>query len=94
MFINNAKKCSILLLIILFVTTPFVFANSQGEEHESEGLELSVISGLLVFICLICTVVIAILMKKGKASIKTHHTLAFITVAVALFHGVYNFLTH
>jgi hypothetical protein len=82
------------LLIILFATTPFVFVNSQGEEHESEGLELSVISGLLVFLCLISTVVVAILLKKGKASIKTHHTLAFITVALAFLHGIYNFLTH
>jgi hypothetical protein len=76
------------------VSTPVVFANSHGEEHESEGLEISVISGLLVFICLISTVVIAILIKKGKASVKTHHTIAFITVALALFHGVYNFLSH
>ena len=96
MFMNNAKRCNFFLIVsfLLLITTPVVFANSHGEEHESEGLELSVISGLLVFICVISTVVVALLMKKGKASIKTHHTLAFITVALALFHGIYNLLSH
>jgi len=34
----------------------------------------------------------ALLAKKGKASIKAHHTLAFITVVLALFHGIYSLL--
>jgi hypothetical protein len=76
------------------VTTPVVFANSHAEEHESEGLELSVISGLFTFILVVATVVAGRLMRKGKVAIKTHHTFAYITVISALFHGIYNLLTH
>lgn len=87
-------KWCVLLLSLLFLLTPLASANSHGEEHNSDGVELSVLSGLLVFLLLLSTVIVALLMKKGKASVKTHHTLAFITLAVALFHGIYNFLTH
>jgi Na+/H+ antiporter NhaC len=82
----------LLLFVLLILFAPVALANSYGEEEESEGLELSLISGLILFISLLCTVIVAFLMKKGKASIKTHHTLAFITVILALFHGIYNLL--
>lgn len=91
---SNIAKAGVLALAFIVLLAPFPFANSHGEEHESEGLELSVISGLVLFVSLISTVIVAFLMKKGKVSIKTHHTLAFITVALALFHGIYNLLTH
>jgi Na+/H+ antiporter NhaC len=87
-----ATTTVLLLFVLLILSSPVVLANSYGEEEESEGLELSLISGLILFISLICTVIVAFLMKKGKTSIKTHHTLAFITVILALFHGIYNLL--
>ena len=87
-------KRFVLLLSLLFLLSPLAAANSQGEEHNSDGVQLSVLSGFLVFLFLLSTVIVALLMKKGKASVKTHHTFAFITLALALFHGVYNFLTH
>ncbi len=90
---SNIATAGVLVLAFFVLLAPLVLANSQGEEHESGGLELSVISGLVLFVFLISTVIVAVLMKKGKASIKTHHTLAFITVALALFHGIYNLLT-
>lgn len=87
------KSC-ILVLSLLFLLSPLASANSYGEEHDSDGVEFSVLSGLLVFLFLLSTVIVALLMKKGKASVKTHHTFAFITLALGLFHGIYNFLTH
>lgn len=87
-----AAKMLLLLLAIVIISVPVALANSYGEEGDSEGLELSLISGLVLFTSLICTVIVAFLMKKGKASMKTHHTLAFITVILALFHGIYNLL--
>lgn len=90
----SVTKAAIFMLVFLVLLGPIAFANPNGEEEESEGLELSLISGLVLFISLICTVIAAFLMKKGKASVMTHHTLAFITVALALFHGIYNLLTH
>lgn len=88
-----AIKTLILLLVFGFLWAPLAFANSNSEKCESEGLELSVLSGLLVFLLLLSTVIAALLMKKGKVSVKTHHTLAFTTLVLALFHGIYNFLT-
>jgi phosphoglycerol transferase MdoB-like AlkP superfamily enzyme len=89
-----AVRTAILLLVFCLFSAPLAFANSHSEEYESEGLELSVLSGLLVFLLLLSTVIVALLMKKGKVSVKTHHTLAFTTLVLALFHGVFNFLTH
>jgi hypothetical protein len=57
-------------------------------------LEFGVISGLVTLICVISTVVAGRLMKKGKVKARTHHALAHVLVALALFHGIYNFVTH
>ena len=91
-------KTVIILIGLALFSAPLVFtqaalANDSYEEEE-EGLELGVLSGLITFICVISTVVVGRLMKKGKVKVTTHHTLAYITVAVALFHGIYNFLSH
>ena len=93
MKVFSIKWC-VLLLSLLFLLSPLATANSSGQEHNYDGVELSVLSGLVVFLFLLSTVVVALLMKKGKASVKTHHTFAFITLALALFHGIYNLLTH
>jgi uncharacterized membrane protein len=87
-----AAKMILLLLAIVILYAPVALANSYGEEGNSEGLKIPLISGLVLFTSLVCTVIVAFLMKKGKASMKTHHTLAFITVILALFHGIYNLL--
>jgi Na+/H+ antiporter NhaC len=89
-------KTAIVLIGLALLAAPLVFALAEDandfHEEGEEGLELGVVSGLITFICVISTVVVGRLMRKGKAKVTTHHTLAYITVAVALFHGVYNLL--
>jgi hypothetical protein len=91
-------KTGVLLGPLLLFSTPLLLAHSDSERpeygEEAEGVELGVISGLITYILVVSTVVAGRLMKKGKVSIKTHHTLAYITVAVALLHGIYNLFTH
>jgi hypothetical protein len=91
-------KAGIILIALLFLAVPLVFAHAEPandtHEEEGEGLEFGVISGLVTLICVISTVVAGWLMKKGKVKVRTHHTLAYVTVALALFHGIYNFVTH
>jgi hypothetical protein len=86
-------RVSILVLALVFLLTPVVLAglrpqNNGGEEEELP--ELSVITGLLVFVSLASTVTVAFFMKAGKAKMKTHHTLAFLTLFLALVHLSYN----
>jgi hypothetical protein len=74
-----------------------LWANSGGTHEQKESgemIEISVLSGLVTFILLVSTVTAGRLMKKGKIKAATHHKLAYITVVVALAHGIYNFLTH
>ena len=91
-------KTGIILIALLFLAVPLVFGHTEPandtHEEEGEGLEIGVLSGLITFICVISTVVAGRLMKKGKVKVRTHHTLAYVTVALALFHGIYNFVTH
>jgi len=91
-------RTAVFLFVLFLLSTSFLLAHSQSERPEygeqPEGLELGVISGLITFILVVSTVVVGRLMKKGKAPIKTHHTLAYITVGLALLHGIYNFLAH
>lgn len=91
-------KTGIILIALLFLAVPLVFAHTEpaNDTHEEEGagLEFGVISGLVTLICVISTVVTGRLMKKGKVKVRTHHMLAYVTVALALFHGIYNFVTH
>ena len=93
-----SAEIGIVLIALLFLASPAAFANGEGVKHaheaEEEGLELGVLSGLITFICVISTVVVGRMMKKGKVKVTTHHTLAYITVLVALFHGIYNLITH
>jgi hypothetical protein len=93
---TSVVRASILVLVLLFVLTPVVFgalrSDEYGSEQEPELPELSVITGLLVFTSLVSTVTVAFLMKAGKAKIKTHHTLAFLTIFLALVHISYNLL--
>ena len=91
------RKTWVLVILLLFVSTQLLWANSGGTyEHEESGeiIEISVLSGLVTFILLVSTVTAGRLMKKGKIKVATHHKLAYITVVVALAHGIYNFLTH
>ena len=91
-------KTGIILIALLFLAVPLVFAHTEPandtHEEEGEGLEFGVLSGLITFICVISTVVTGRLMKKGKVKVRIHHALAYILVGLALFHGIYNFLTH
>lgn len=91
-------RTAVFLFVLLLLSTSFLLAHSESERpeygEEPEGVELGVISGLITFILVASTVVVGRFMKKGKASVKTHHTLAYITVVLALFHGIYNFLAH
>jgi len=89
-------RVSILVLALVFLLTPVVLAglrpDDYGGEREAELPELSLITGLLVFASLVSTITSAFLMKAGKAKIKTHHTLAFLTLILALIHLGYNLL--
>ena len=91
-------KIGMILIALLLLSAPLVLAHTEAandtHEEEEEGLELGVISGLITLICVMSTVVAGRLMKKGKVKIGTHHTLAYVTLVLALLHGVYNFLTH
>lgn len=91
-------KTGIILVTLLLLSAPLVFAHTEPandtHENEDEGLKFGVISGLVTLICVISTVVAGRLMKKGKVKVRTHHALAYILVGLALFHGIYNFLTH
>jgi len=93
---SNGKVLIVLIGLVLLaaavVLAPDALAN--GSYEEEEGLEIGVLSGLITFICVLSTVVVGRLMRKGKAKVTTHHALAYITVLVALFHGIYNFLSH
>jgi hypothetical protein len=91
------RKIGILFILFFLLSTLLLWANSGGtQEHEESGepIEISVLSGLVTLILLLSTVTAGRLMKKGKVAVKTHHRLAYITLLVALAHGVYNFFVH
>ncbi|UCB52561.1 MAG: hypothetical protein JSV10_00235 [Candidatus Zixiibacteriota bacterium] len=91
-------KTGIILIALMLLSAPLATANGEPmndtHEEEEEGLELGVISGLITLVCVAGTVVVGRLMKKGKVKVGTHHTLAYTSLALALFHGIYNFITH
>jgi Na+/H+ antiporter NhaC len=94
---NSTGRILAILIGFVFLSAALALAHADRPNavyEEEEGLELGVISGLITFICVLSTVVVGRLMKKGKAKVTTHHALAYITVLVALFHGIYNFLSH
>lgn len=86
-----------LFILLSLLSAQLLWADSkEAHEHEETGemIEISVLSGLVTLILLISTVTAGRLMKKGKVAVKTHHTLAYITLLVALSHGIYNFFAH
>jgi Na+/H+ antiporter NhaC len=94
---NSTGKILVILIGIVFLSAALALAHAERPNdvyEEEEGLELGVLSGLITFICVVSTVVIGRLMRKGKVKVTTHHALAYITVAAALLHGIYNLLTH
>ena len=91
------RKIGIPFILFLLLSIQLVWANSgEAQEHEESGemIEISVLSGLVTLILLVSTVTAGRLMKKGKVAVKTHHTLAYATLLVALAHGIYNFFAH
>jgi fucose 4-O-acetylase-like acetyltransferase len=94
---HYVRKIGILLILFFLLSTPLLWGNSrEANQHEESGemIEISVLSGLVTLILLISTVTAGRLMKKGKVAVKTHHTLAYATLLVALAHGIYNFFAH
>jgi hypothetical protein len=94
---HYVRKIGILFILFSLLTTQLVWANArEGSENEEaeELIEISVLSGLVTLMLLISTVTAGRLMKKGKVTVTTHHTLAYVTVLVALAHGIYNFFAH
>ena len=91
-------RIGIVFIVLMLLSVPCVLANSEsanhGHEEEAEGIELGVISGLVTFICVISTITVGWLMKKGKVKVRTHHALAYLALILALFHGIYNLLSH
>ena len=90
-------KTGVLFILLFLLSAQLLWANVR-EINENEGagepVEIAVLSGLLTLILLISTVTAGRLMKKGKVAVKTHHRLAYITLLVALSHGIYNFFAH
>jgi hypothetical protein len=90
-------KIGILFILFFLLSTQLLWANArEGNENEEAGelIEISVVSGLVTLVLLISTVTAGRLMKKGKVAVKTHHTLAYVTLLVALAHGIYNFFAY
>jgi hypothetical protein len=89
-------RVGILVLAFVILLTSMALAGWRSDNYrgelEEEVPELSLITGLLVFASLVSTVTIAFFMKAGKAKIKAHHTLAFLTLILALIHLGYNLL--
>ncbi len=91
------RKTGVLFILFFLLSAQLLWANSkEAHEHEESGelIEISVLSGVVTLILLISTVTAGRLMKKGKVAVKTHHKLAYITLLVALAHGIYNFFAH
>lgn len=91
------RKTGVLFILFFLLSTQLVWANArEGNENEEAGelIEISVLSGLVTLVLLVSTVTAGRLMKKGKVAVRTHHTLAYITLLVALAHGIYNFIAH
>ena len=94
---NSTGKILAILIGFVLLSAALAFAHADRPNdvyEEEEGFELGVLSGFITLICVLSTVVVGRLMRKGKAKVTTHHALAYITVLVALFHGIYNFLSH
>ena len=95
---HSVCRMGIILIFLVLISVSFVIAKSgsanEGYQDEAEGLELEVISGLLTFLCVASTFTTGWLMKKGKVKVRTHHVIAYITVGLALFHGIYNLLSY
>ena len=94
---NSTGKLMVIMIGFVLLSTALALAYADRPNHvyeEEEGFELGVLSGLITLICVLSTLVVGRLMRKGKAKVTTHHTLAYITVLVALFHGIYNLITH
>ena len=91
------RRTGVLFILLFLLSAQLLWANTrEGNENEEAGelIEISVLSGLVTLILLISTVTAGRLMKKGKVAVKTHHTLAYATLLVALAHGIYNFFAH
>jgi len=91
------RKTGVLFILLFLLSAQLLWANArEGNEDDEAGelIEISVLSGLVTLILLISTLTAGRLMKKGKVAVTTHHTLAYITLLVALAHGIYNFFAH
>lgn len=58
------------------------------------GKPLIMYGGILVFLCLISTLVSGGLVMKGKLKFKYHKTFAIITICLALVHGTLGLLAY
>jgi len=97
------RKIAILLIALLFLSTPFIFAHNKSQDNldveeqhvkSSKIVDISLISGIATLILVISTVIAGQLARKGKIKVKTHHKLAYTTLFLAVAHGIYNLLVH
>ena len=66
-------------------------AGSSREENEGS---FALISGLVLIGLLFSTALAGHLFLKRRISRKVHHLLAYLTLVVALIHGIYNIFIH
>ncbi len=59
-----------------------------------EKIDFSLLSGLSLLILLFATAGAGFAMLRGKVSRQKHHLLAYITLFLALIHGIYNLFFH
>lgn len=97
------RKTAILLIALLLLSAPFIFAHTKSqddldveEQHvqSSNIVDISLISGIVTLILVILAVGAGRFMRKRKMKAKTHHMLAYITLVLALTHGIYNLFVH
>ena len=86
-------------LFFSFILTSGVFANGDIHNHQSENQfdfsSIIVPLGITTLICLIATLILGLLMPKNrKILFPWHKGIAFITLILALMHGVMVLIFH
>lgn len=84
--------------IATYLESNFVVKNSYQNNHSGQPIippYLPELFGLMTFCLLLVTVVIGFVMTHGKRKLfKIHKTIAYITLASGVFHGILILMTH
>ena len=85
--------------IALYLASHFADENSSPKKNHSGQLSIPTylpeLLGLITFCMLLITVVVGFVMTHGKRKLfKVHKTIAYITLASGVIHGILIFITH